>query len=135
MGSYGASSGVNQSAAVSEVSGSKEASSTASSTKSAASGGAKGLCGTSATAAATGTEGGGATEAAMAGATESESGPWALVESRLAGGLQRADSLSREHPYHLQQERLDHEAERPIALVGEHVAMHHIEAFALPPSG
>ncbi|KAK8554933.1 hypothetical protein V6N13_016187 [Hibiscus sabdariffa] len=92
MGSYGASSGADRSAAVSEVSGSKEASSTASSTRSVASGGAKGPCRISATAAATGTEGVGATEAATAGATESESGPWALAESRLAGGPSEAES-------------------------------------------
>ncbi|KAK8555697.1 hypothetical protein V6N13_038645 [Hibiscus sabdariffa] len=102
MGSYGASSIANRSAAVSEVSGSKEASSTASSTTSAASGGAKGSCGISATTAAVGTEGVGAMEAATAGATESKSEPWALVESSLAGGLQRAIPLAQEHPYHLQ---------------------------------
>ncbi|KAK8681084.1 hypothetical protein V6N13_053491 [Hibiscus sabdariffa] len=91
MGSYGASSGVDRSTAVSEVSESKEASSTASSTRSAASGGAKGSCGISATAAATGTEGVGATEAATVGATESETGPWAVVESRLVGGPLEAE--------------------------------------------
>ncbi|KAK8554927.1 hypothetical protein V6N13_016181 [Hibiscus sabdariffa] len=88
MWSYGASSGANRSATVLEVSESKEASSTASFTKSAASGGAKGSCEISATA----TEGVGATEAATVGATESESGPWALVKSRLVGGPSEGES-------------------------------------------
>ncbi|KAK8676052.1 hypothetical protein V6N13_034106 [Hibiscus sabdariffa] len=80
MGSYGASSEANRSAAISKVSGSKEASSTASSTTLTASGGAKGSYEISATTAVVGTEEIGAMEAATVGATESESGPWALVE-------------------------------------------------------
>ncbi|KAK8544229.1 hypothetical protein V6N13_110259 [Hibiscus sabdariffa] len=82
MGSQGASSGAERSTAVSEVSGSREASSTASSPKSAASEGAEEPCRFSASDATTGVGGACAAGATTTGATGSEAGALALVESR-----------------------------------------------------